>query len=182
MTLKQKVFSASLVLTLLLTPAVATFPAYAATSTTTTAPNFFQGLVQFIAQKFGLDKTQVQNAVNEYQTQHMQQVQQTMQDNEKKHLDKLVSQGKITSSQEQQIIDEQNKLKSEYNPQDLRSQTPDQRKATLQKEKAEIQAWSQQTGIDSKYLMPRFMRFGRMRMFDRWNNNVAPSTTPTPSV
>lgn len=161
---------------LLLLPIGAVVPAYAASTTTTTAPNFFQGLVQFIAQKFGLDQNQVQSAVNDYRTQHKQQVQQTMQDNEKKHLDSLVSQGKLTSSQEQQIIDEQNKLRNEYNPADFKNLTPDQRKAKFQQEQAEIKAWSQSTGISTQYLRPG--EFGRMRMFNRWNNNAA---EPTPS-
>lgn len=182
MTLKQKIFSFLAVVTLVLTPINAVAPAYAADNNTTTQQNFFTGLVQFIAQKFGLDKTQVQSAVNDYHAQHKQQVQQKLQANEKNHLDSLVSQGKITSSQEQQILDEQQKLQSEYNPANFKNLTPDQRRQQFEKEQAEIQAWSKETGIDAKYLRPGFMHFGRMRMFNKWNNNNSPKITPTPSI
>lgn len=152
-------------------PFVVTLPAYAAGNTT--SPTFLQGLVQFIANEFHLDQGQVQTAVKTYASQQKQKMQQTMQDREKQHLDSLVSSGKITSAQEQQILDEQSKLKSEYNPADFKNLTADQRKAQFEKEQAEIKAWSQSTGIDSKYLMPGF---GRMHMFNHWNKNV----TPTP--
>lgn len=176
MSIKQKIVSIIAFLVMVLTP-VAVMPAYAASSTSS-SPNFFQGLVQFIAQKFGLDQTQVQSAVNTYHSQQAQNRQQKMADNEKTHLDTLVSQGKITSSQEQQILDEQAKLKSEYNPANFKNETPAQRKADFQKEQAEIQAWSQSTGIDGKYLMPGFGMGRRMGMFNRWNNKVTPTPTP----
>src|ERR1700733_7432824 len=65
---------------------------------------FFQGLIQFIEQKFGLDKTQVQSAVQQYQEQRKATItpRPTLTDAqkidmEKTRLDKLVSSGKITS-------------------------------------------------------------------------------------
>ena len=167
---------------LVLTPAVAVAPAYAATTTPAPHQNFFQGLVQFIAQKFGLDQGQVQSAVDDFRTQHKQQQEQQMQDRESTHLDTLVSQGKITAQQKQQILDEQAKLRSEYDPASFKNLTSDQRKQKFQQEQAEIQAWSKSTGIDAKYLRPGFMRFGRMRMFNRWDKNLTPSVAPSPSI
>lgn len=172
---KKHILSAIAVLILGLTPMAAGIPAYAASTTTSPQSNFFTGLVQFISQKFHLDQAQVQSAVNDYKTQHMQQMQQTMQDREKKRLDTLVSQGKITSSQEQQILDEQSKLRSEYNPANLKNETAAQRKADRQKEQAEIQAWSSSTGIDAKYLG---FRFGMRMHGGGWKNEA--SVTPTP--
>jgi hypothetical protein len=178
---KQKVFSFFAAMVLVLTPVVAAVPAYAAT-TTPVHQNFFQGLVQFIAQKFGLDKGEVQSAVDDFRTQHKEQVQSQLQTRENTHLDTLVSQGKITASQKQQILDEQAKLRSEYDPSTFKNLTPDQRKQKFQQEQAEIQAWSKSTGIDAKYLRPGFMGFGRMRMFNRWDKNTNPSVTPSPSI
>lgn len=160
----------------------ATIPAYAAG--TSNQSNFLQGLVQFIANEFHLDQGQVQTVVNTYKTQHMQTMQHNMQNKEKQHLDSLVSSGKITAAQEQQILDEQAKLQSEYNPANFKNLTPDNKKAQFQKEQDEIKAWSRSTGIDAKYLMPGF---GRMRMFNHWNNNAHPtsgqvSATPTSGV
>lgn len=174
---KKHILSLITVFVLGLTPVVATVPAYAATNTTTNQTNFFTGLVQFLAQTFHLDQTQVQNAVNTYTTQKKATMQQNMQDREKKYLDSLVTQVKITSSQEQQILEEQAKLRSEYNPANFKNMTADQRKQEFQKERAEIKAWSQSTGIDTKYLSPGFGM--RMHMFNKWNNNTAPTSVPT---
>jgi hypothetical protein len=133
-----------------------------------------QGLVQFLAEKFHVDQNQLQSAVNDYHTQHKQQLQQKLQDKENAYLDYLISQGKITTAQKQQIIAERSKLQSEYNPVNFKTLTPDQRKQQLQKEQAEIQTWSKDTGIDAKYL-----RFGHMRMFPHGNNSVSPTATPS---
>lgn len=178
MTIKKNFLSSFVLVLIGFAPLVATVPAYAASGTNHNG-NFFSGLVQFITNEFHLDQNQVQSAVNTYASQQQQKRQQTMQDNEKKRLDNLVSQNKITSSQEQQILDEQAKLKSEYNPANSKNETSDQRKADFQKEQVEIKAWSQSTGIDAKYLMPGFGM--RMHMFNRWNKaSVTP--TPTPSA
>lgn len=187
MQIKQKLLSTIAVLTIILTPVVAAAPAYAATSTTTSQPNFLQGLVGFLAQKFGLDQTQLQNAVNDYKSQQQQTRQQNMQNREKTHLDSLVAKGTITSTQEQQILDELAKLKSEYPPSSFKGLTADQRKQKFNQEQAEIQAWSRSTGIDAKYLHPGWGM--RLHMFNRWDDAAAPSTgsgsvtptvTPTP--
>src|SRR5579871_6549958 len=87
------------------------------------------GLAQAIAQKFNLNQSDVQNTISQY-----------------------VQQGKITSEQEQAILDEQAKLKSEYNMQSLKNMTPAQRQQTVQNMKNEITAWAQSQGIDPSYI------------------------------
>lgn len=175
MTIRKNILTTLTIVLLGFGPAVVALPAYAASGNS--QPNFVQGLVQMIAQKFGLDESQVQSVVTDYANQHKATMQQNMQDREKKRLDTLVSQGKITSAQEQQILDEQKKLASEYNPQTLKGLTPDERKQKLQQEKAEIDAWSQSAGIDAKYLRPGFGM--RMHMFNKWNGKIG-TVTPTP--
>lgn len=177
MKIRKNIIATIAILILGLAPAVATVPAYAASTTApSTHQSFLDGLIQMIAQKFGLDQNQVKSAVTDYANQQKQQRQQHMQDKEKAHLDSLVTKGTITSSQEQQILDEQNKLRSEYNPQDFENLTAQERKQKMQQEQQEIQDWSKSTGIDAKYLRPGFGM--RMHMFNRWNNNVAPTQTP----
>lgn len=177
--LKKKIVSTAAVLFITLTPMVATVPAYAADTNTITNHNFFQGLVDFLSQRFGLDKTQVQSAVNEYHTQQMQNRQQKMQDNEKKRLDKLVSEGKITSSQEQAIITELQNLRTKYSPDSFKGLTPDQRKQRFQDMQNEITSWAKSQGIDPKYVMP-FPGMGMgMRMGFRMGKWAANHPTPT---
>lgn len=181
--IKKHILSIVAVLVMGLTPVVTTAPAYAATLSgqpSNTQTNFLSTLVQAVSQKFGIDESQLQSFINTFVSQHRQEMQQKLQTNEKNHLESLVSQGKITSSQEQQILAEQAKLQSEYNPATFKNLTPDERKSQFQKEQAEIKAWSESTGIDAKYLRPGFGM--RMHMFNRWNNNAVPTVTPTPGA
>lgn len=62
-------------------------PVFAQTTGNTIHPNFFQSLIDAIAQKFGLDKTQVQNVVTDYQNQQKQTMQANAQQREKSRLD-----------------------------------------------------------------------------------------------
>jgi hypothetical protein len=141
-----------------------------------TGNNFESGLVQKIAQTFNLDQSKVQSVVDQYHQQNMQQMQQNMDTRRKDKLDSLVKDGKLTSSQEQAILDELKKLQSEYNFNNLKSMTPQQRQDTLQKMKAEIDSWAKSEGINAKYLLP----LGGMRfhMGMRWQKLT---TTPTPT-
>lgn len=139
-------------------------PVYAQSSNTT-QPNFFQGLINFIAQKFGLDKTQVQAAVTDYHNQQKQSRQAKMQQREKARLDQLVSQGKITKDQENLIL---NKLQEiQNNRQNWRNLSADQRKTAMQQERTDLQNWAKQNNINLQYLMG----FGRMGPKRGWGWN-----------
>lgn len=127
----------------------------------------FSGLAQAIAQKFNLNQTDVQNVIN-------QQMQTNMQTRVQNRLDQLVKDGKITSAQEQAIISEMAKIKSEYDTAAFKTMTADQRKQSLQKMRDEINAWAKSQGIDIKYVtMPRFSMWHR-----GWMNQ--PTVTQTP--
>lgn len=177
---KQKLITILTVLFILFSGMPAAIPAYAASGNTSS--NFFTGLIQFIAQKFGLDQNQVKTAVTDYQNKNKQNIQTNIQNREKTRLDNLVKQGKITSAQEQQIIDELAVLRSKYNPANFKNLTAIQRKQQFLQEQNDIKTWSQTTGIDSKYLMPGFGMGGmggfRGMHFGKWGTK--PSPTPTP--
>jgi hypothetical protein len=124
-----------------------------------------------IAQKFGLDQSQVQSVFDQYQ----QQNKATMQQRFQKRLDQAVAAGKITSAQEQSILAEQKKLQSEYPFSSLKNMTPAQRKQQFQNQQNEIKSWTQSNGIAASYLMPGF---GGMHRKGGWKK---PSGTPTPT-
>lgn len=165
---KQKILSAMAIVILFGSTAAATAPAFASTGNSG-GGNFFSGLVEFISQKFGLDKAQVTTAVNDYRTQQKTTRQQNADDREKKRLDGLVSQGKITSAQEQSIIAERATLRSKYSPANFKDLTPEQRKQKMTDEMNELKSWAQSQNIDPKYVIPGFGMFpkGSMRRFDK---------------
>ena len=129
-------------------------------------------LSQVIAQKFNLDQSQVQAAIDQYRQQQQATMQQKLQQRLNDRLTNLVTSGKITDTQKQDIITELTKLQSEYNPQSLKNLTPAQRKEKFQAEQNEIQTWAKSEGIDASYLRPDDMRrFGGAK--------ASPTPTPT---
>lgn len=122
---------------------------------------FFDGIVTLIAQKFGLDRTQVQSAVNEYISQNSPNITprptmsaDEMRNREKSRLDQLVKDGKITSDKEKAILDELASLRSKYSVDSMKDKTPEERKTQMQTMQDELKSWAQSQGIDASYVMP----------------------------
>lgn len=133
-------------------------------------------LIQFISQKFGLDKNQVQNAVNEYKNQVRASITprptlspQDIQAREKSRLDYLVQRGKITADQKKAILDELTTIRSKYSLDNLKNLTPDQRRTKLQEMQNELKDWAKAHNIDQSFLVPGFGfgRFGGMSGFEK---------------
>lgn len=144
-----------------------------------TTNNPFSDLVQKIAQKFGLDQTQVQSVFDDYRNQRKQTMMQNMQKKQEDRLNQLVQNGKITDAQKTAILNEMSVLKSKYNPDNFRNMTPDERKKQFQAEQDEIKTWSQSQSIDPMYLRPGFGIGWPRRMHGKgmgWFN-----VTPTPN-
>ena len=178
MEIKKKLFSIFTV-TLIFASTFAVIPAYAASGNTNRG-NFFTGLIQFIAQKFGLDQNQVQSAVNDYKNQQKANMQQNMQNREKSRLDSLVSQGKITNDQETAILSELQILHNKYNSANLKNLTPTQRQQQFQQLQSGLKSWAQSQGIDPSYVMPFGRRMGMSRHgFGKWRHNPSITLTPT---
>lgn len=180
---KQKITIGLTILTLLTTTLFVAKPAFAQTTTTTNKPNFFQGLVTFIEQKFGLNDAQVKAAVSQYKSQvkatitpRPTQTPAQRQAMEKTRLDKLVSSGKITADQETAILNELATLNTKYN---LSSLTAAQRKTQMQAMQAELKTWAASQNINLAYVNGMGGPRGGMggKGFRGWNK---PTATPTP--
>ncbi len=126
---------------------------------------FFSGLINFIAQRFGLDKTQVQTAFTDYQNQQKALITsrptpgpQDRLNREKFRLDTLVSQGKITSDQETAVLNELQSLWSQYPVNS--GMTPGQRRTQLENLRSAWKTWAQANNIDPNIVAPFGMGFG----------------------
>ena len=128
----------------------------------------FSGLSQSIAQKFGLNQSDVQSVINSY----MQQQRQTMMQN---RLNREVQQGKINNTQESEILTELSTLKNQYNPSSFKSMTQTQRQQAFQTEQSSLKSWAQSQGINMS-LIPFGFGMGR----GRFGHRPMPTATPTP--
>ena len=191
---KNQKITIALVLLTILTTALFVVPSSFAQGTTTTnnKPNFFQGLITFIEQKFGLNKDQVTAAVNDYKNQ-VNEIKATItprptltpdqiQAQEKTRLDKLVTAGKITSDQETAILNELAALRTKYN---LSGLTGAQRKTQTQAMQAELKTWATSQNINLALIPmfggmggPRGEMGGRGGFRGQWGPK--PTVTPTP--
>jgi hypothetical protein len=182
---KQKITIALTTITLLATVLFAAPVAFAQNTTTNSGGNFFQGLIQFIEQRFGLNQTQVQSAINDYKAQAKPSGSprptlnpEQIQAREKTRLDKLVTAGKITGEQETAILNELTALNTKYN---LDGLTGAQRKTQIQAMQTELKTWAQTNNINIGYVMPIFGGMnGRGRFHGQWGLNPSPTPTPTP--
>jgi membrane protein involved in colicin uptake len=140
--------------------------------------NFFEGLIQMIVQKFGLNKTEVQSAVKDYQSQQKQVRQQKTQQNQEDRLNQLVQQKKITEAQKQLIIDKLKELQAnrKANNEDTKNKTPEERKTEMEAQKKALDDWAKQNGIDPQYLMGGFGQGGIGR---RGFRGITPTAVPS---
>lgn len=134
-------------------------------------------LVQEIAQKFGLKEADVKAVFDAHKTEVQAHRETALEDK----LATLVSQGKITDAQKQLIIAKVKELEANRtsNMETFKSMTPAERKAAMEKERADLEAWAKQNNIDLKYL--RFGRslIGKGMMHHGNNGNADDTLSPT---
>jgi hypothetical protein len=158
---KKKILSIMVVF-FMISPLLASLqPAYAANGLFG-GGGFFSRLVDYIAQKFNLDKNQVQNAMTDFQKQEKANFSprprpsidpQAIQDREKQRLDNLVKAGKITQDQENAIIAELASLREKYPFNTQNNLTQEQRKTQMQNMQTELKSWAQSNNIDFSYVL-----------------------------
>lgn len=123
--------------------------AHAATnSSTNTDP--MSSLVDKIATKFNLNKSDVQQVFDQQRTEMQAQQDQKVKDD----LAQLVKDGKLTQAQSDAITAKRAELEKtrEANRTTMQSMSDTDRKAAMDKQKSELEAWANQQGIDTQYL------------------------------
>ena len=107
-------------------------------------------LVQAIAQRFGLQESDVQSVFDENRNQHQAQMQAKFED----RLTQAVTDGKITEEQKQAILTKRQELQTAQQDQktNWQNMTADERKQAMQTQQQDLQTWATQNGIDLKSL------------------------------
>lgn len=115
-----------------------------------TATDPSSSIVQKIAEKFGLNKDEVQKVFDEERVTRQAKMQTRMED----RLTELVSTGKLTEAQKQLILTKHKELQTERQSemQSMKDLTFEQRKEKMETRRTELEAWAKENGIDTQYL------------------------------
>jgi hypothetical protein len=139
----------------------------------------YASLVQKIADKFNLNKSDVQAVFDE----HYQEQRAKMEAKFADRLDQLVNDGKITEAQKQLIIAKHKELEASRQSmfESMKDKTPEERKTAMEAERKALEDWAKQNNIDLKYVMPGHgMGKGMgMRGFGHHGQDDVSSPTPT---
>lgn len=103
-------------------------------------------LVQKIADRFKLNKDEVQAVFDEVHEERHQQMQTLFVD----RLTTYVTEGKITEAQKQLILQKREELATDR--QDQQQLTPEERRTNMESKRQELKAWAEANGIDPQYL------------------------------
>jgi len=117
-----------------------------------------QTMVQKIAERFGLDENDVEAVFDEMHAEHHAELQMRFEE----RLDKAVEDGLITEEQKQLILDKHEELQAERqaNMESFRNLTPEERQEKMAAQKAELDNWAQENGIDLELLVGPGMMHG----------------------
>lgn len=114
-------------------------------------------LITKIAQKFNLQESEVKAVFDQEHTERHAKMQQQFSEN----LSQLVTDGNITEAQKTAILSkmEEMRTKHEENREAMMNMTPDERRAAMEKERAALEAWAKEQGIDLSLI--KGFRFGK---------------------
>jgi len=108
-------------------------------------------IVTRIAQKFGLNQTDVQAFFDEeHEARHAE-----MRVENEKRLTQLVTDGKITADQKQLILDKHAEIeqKRESTRNSRQGKTPEEMKTLMEAEHTALKSWAEENDIDLQYLI-----------------------------
>jgi hypothetical protein len=116
-------------------------------------------LIQKISDTFKLNKGDVEKVFIAHHSEKKAEMEKRFGE----RLDQAVKNGDLTESQKTLILNKRKELASEMekHKESLKNMTPEERKSTMQKHHAEIEAWAKQNNIDLKWLGFKMkLRFG----------------------
>lgn len=109
----------------------------------------YPSIIQKLAQKFGLKEEDVQAVFNQDKEERHTQMQARFEE----QLAQAVTDGKITETQKQLILEKHKELEANRQPWiGMKDKTHEERRAARDAERQELESWAKQNGIDLDYL------------------------------
>lgn len=103
-------------------------------------------LIQKLVQKFNLNEAEVKAVFEEAHAERETKMKEAME----AKLSQAVTNGTITEDQKQKIIAKQEELRKQRDArkEEMKNKTPQERKALMEAEKAELETWARENGIE----------------------------------
>lgn len=108
-------------------------------------------LVDKIAQKFNLNRDEVQKVFDENRAEHKAERQQQLEEK----LNQAVAQGQITSEQKDEILAKLKEMRSFMDS--LKDKSSSERKSAIKAKRDELKQWAKDNNIPEKFIMPHGM-------------------------
>jgi hypothetical protein len=120
-------------------------------ATDTSASDDKTSLVAKLADKFHLNKSEVQAVFDQDHTEHEAKRQQQLEE----RLTKAVEDGKITAAQKDTILAKMKELQAEMqaNHDAMQDKTDDERHASMEQQRQDLKKWAEDNNIPLQYLM-----------------------------
>ena len=131
--------------------------AQADTVSATTTATTHVGLIQALASRFNLSIADLQSFFKDRFTQKQAKVE----EKEQNHLDKAVTNGKLTQAQVTLVTAEQASIKGQVEA--MKGKTGADLKTAMDALKTSVQAWSTANNIPLQYVMPRMGMMGAIK-------------------
>ena len=128
-------------------------------STPSALPRFMQALIDRLAEKFNLDKNQVQQVITEVKTEKQQERRTEMQSKWEAKLTEAVADGKITEAQKQLIITKHTEVQAKLL--DWQNLTFEERKTKLEELRNELKTWAEENTIPNPFQLMAGLGYGR---------------------
>lgn len=111
-------------------------------------------LVTTIAEKFGLNKDEVQTVVDDVMEAKREEMETKHQEMFQERLAKAITDGKLTQAQADVISKKSEEMKSqmEQNWEDHKDLTPEERKTQMETRRAELEKWAEDNGLTKDQL------------------------------
>lgn len=125
--------------------------ASAATNTSSSSPgDGANALIDKLAQKFNLNKSDVQDVFDEARTEHQAEMQQKLEE----RLDAAVSDGKITGAQKDKIFAKVKEIRTQHEADrdSMSNLTDEQRRTKMEQERTALKTWADENNIPEEYL------------------------------
>ena len=115
-------------------------------------------LVQKLADRFGLNASDVQEVFDEHHTQMQEERSAQMQSRLEERLAEAVTNDEITEDQKVLILAKHAELEAarQSQMQNMQNLSMEERKSAMETERTELEAWAKENGIDKDYLFGGF--------------------------